>query len=106
MGVRTVSAVSEDDRRLSRHLEMAIRELETAADLVRKSAGPSVSRTLGVHRDLRRYIHGLRNLESIMPKRSLSEDPDAMSEEELAKRAREKRLQRKSSRELKVGSSK
>ncbi len=97
-------APSEEDRRLAVHLERAIRELEEAADLVRSSKASKESRTLGIHRDLRKHILALRNLETLVPKRSILEDVDSLSEDELAKRSRERYAQKKAARQSEKGS--
>ena len=91
-------APSEEDRRLATHIERAIRELEEASDLVRSSKVSKESRSLGLHRDLRRHILALRNLETLVPKRDSPNDPDSLSEEELAKRSRERYAQKKAAR--------
>jgi hypothetical protein len=99
-------APSEEDRQLSVHLERAIRELEQALDLVRKSKSSRETRTLDVHKDIHRHILGLRMVETLVPKRSRIEDPDSLSEEELAKRAREKAAQKKAAKSLRLSTPK
>ena len=98
MRFRISNAPSEEARILATHLDRAIRELEEAANLVRSSKASKESRTLGIHRDLRRCILGLRNIETLVPKREFLEDADSISENELAKRARERYAQKKAAR--------
>jgi hypothetical protein len=100
LGFRTLMAPSEEDRQLSMHLEKAIRELEYASDLVRKQTKSRETRALDIHKDLQRYIVGLRMVETLVPKRSRIEDPDSLSEEELAKRSRERFAQKKAAKAL------
>ncbi len=88
-------APSEEDRQLSVHLERAIRELELASDLVRRNAKSRGARALDIRKDIQRYISGLRMVETLVPKRSRIEDPDSLSEEELAKKSRERYAQKK-----------
>lgn len=95
MGFRTLMSPSKEDRQLSEHIERAIRELEYASDLSRRLSKSRDSRALDIHKDLQRHIASLRMVETLVPKRSRVEDPDMMSEEELAKRAREKSAQKK-----------
>ena len=98
MRFRISHAPSEEDRILASHLDRAIRELEEAADFVRSTKASKESRTLGIHRDLRRCIVGLRNLETLVPKREFQADADSISEDELAKRARDRYAQKKAAR--------
>lgn len=91
MGFRTLMAPSQEDRQLSEHLERAVRELEYASDLARRLSKSRESRALDIHKDIQRHIVGLRMVETLVPKRSRIEDKDSMSEEDLAKIARERR---------------
>ncbi len=95
MGFRTLMAPSQEDRQLSEHLERAIRELEYASDLARRLSKSRESRALDIHKDIQRHISSLRMVETLVPKRSRVEDKDSMSEDDLAKMARERSAQKK-----------
>lgn len=70
MFFRLSKATSDEERKLVLHVERAIRELEEASDLLRRSNDPdNLSRKLDLRKDLRRHIFALRNLETILPKR-------------------------------------
>lgn len=53
---------------------------------------------MDIHRDLKRCILGLRNIETLVPKREFQGDADSISEDELTKRSRERYAQKKAAR--------
>jgi hypothetical protein len=88
---------SDKDLMLSSHLERAIRELEQAVDIARRTSRDREAKTRDhdLLRSLQRHVWSLREVEGSIPRRSREQDLDSLSEDELSKRAREKAAQKK-----------
>lgn len=98
MSFRISRIPSEAGRRLATHIDRAIRELEDASDIARSPKVSKENFSSGLLQGLRTQILALRNLEDQIPTRGPLIDPDNLSEDELAKRSREKYAQKKAAR--------